>query len=263
MDTKNDDLKEIYNKGELQFYPGFNESMMLLQLINPDAWENKSVLEIGCGEGHLAAMIGYAGASVLGIDYAEEQIARANEFYKLQNVTFRVSPVPYGKWDVIVMQGVLEHLDEPFSYLENLCRNHLLPGGKIIFSCPNWLNPRGWVYHTCRILYGAKMTLTDLHFFTPGDFVNFARKMNAKISVTSIDFELSQGKDMIKDLARRIPLADPELPLARVNDLMQWIGACLPHIKPDELSGANMGYKIEWQSGQVDDSQITGQKGKA
>jgi SAM-dependent methyltransferase len=253
---QNSELKEIYNKGELQFYPGFNESKMLIDLMSPDDWRGKSVLEIGCGEGHLAAMLGYAGAHVLATDYAEDQIDRAQAQYSLKNVTFRVAQAPLGTWDVIVMQGVLEHLDNPFTYLENLIENNLNKDGKIIFSTPNWCNPRGLIYHTCRLLMDARMSLTDIHFFSISDFEAFALKMRGKISVTSCDYELAGGRDMITDLTRRIPLAAPDTPLVKIKTLMEFAARQLPWMKPGELMGANIGYKMEWKSGAMDDSHL-------
>ena len=260
---QNSDLKEIYNKGELQFYPGFNESKMLLDLMQPDSWESKSVLEIGCGEGHLAAMMGYAGANVLATDYAEDQISRAQKFYNLPNVTYRVAQAPLGTWDVIVMQGVLEHLDEPFQYLTNLINHNLNKGGKLIFSTPNWCNPRGLVYHTCRLLFDARMSLTDIHFFSPSDFEAFAKQQASNMSITSVDYELAGGKDMINDLSRRIPLALPDMPLVKVNELMKYIVKLIPWMKPGELMGGNIGYKMEWKAGTPDDSMIIEEPAKA
>jgi len=247
----NEDLKEVYNKGELEFYPGFMESLMLLQMIAPDTWQGKTVLEIGCGEGHLASMIHYAGAtSVRGVDYSKSAIKKATTYYNKPDLTFKEHDIPYvnSKYepqDVIVMQGVLEHLDDPFRVLKTIMNKNLTTTGTMILSVPNWSNPRGYVYHTCRILYDAKMTLTDLHFFGTRDFIEFSDKNGYKLTAVTTDIGLGMGEDMIKDLTRRLPLADPNVKPESVKQLMAFMDKNIPYTQEGELSGATIGYKLE------------------
>lgn len=245
---ENKDLKEVYEKDELDFYPGHMESLMLIQLLASDTWEGKAVLEIGCGQGHLASMIHYFGAaSVHATDFAEGQIEKAQTFYNKPGLNFECCDILENKagFDVVVMQGVLEHLDDPFRILKTIMDKNLTTTGKCLLSVPNWSNPRGYIYHTCRILYGAKMSLTDLHFFTPDDLIKFAQKNGYKIEAVTTDIGLGVGDDMIDDLKRRIPLADPNIPKENVKKLMEFTEKLIPHVKDGDLSGATIGYKLE------------------
>ena len=54
------------------------------------------------------------------------------------------------RWDGIVGVSVLHHLDEGF---EQRLHNHLLPGGFILFSEPNYLNPQILIERKLRRLF--------------------------------------------------------------------------------------------------------------
>ena len=99
---KNIDLKKIYDESKLNWHSGFNESMMLVQMI--PKWQGLDVLEIGCGEGHLASILRYAGAkNIDAIDYSDEQIKRAKSNYPHSKIYFSVKTVQVepGRYDFI------------------------------------------------------------------------------------------------------------------------------------------------------------------
>ena len=67
------------------------------------------------------------------------------------------------------MQGVLEHLDDPFTELKWMMDNLLTEKGDVITSSPCFLNTRGIVWMTLDML-GAVMSKTDLHYLDPWEF---------------------------------------------------------------------------------------------
>lgn len=258
---KNTDLKQIYDKGDLDFHNGFEESLMLLSMI--DSWQGLNVLEIGCGEGHLCSILSYAGADVIGIDYSANQISRAECNYPsltLWNDDYK--DWAYGKshpFDVIVMQGVLEHFDRPWDDLRWIMDNLLNPSGSCLLSVPNWVNPRGYIYHTLRLLFDAKMSLTDLHYFLPDDFETWnttaGDDLNApqryQIKMESCDYSWAAGPEMIADLKDRIPKAVANTLhykgyewLSNLDSFLTYANRMteLTHLGP--LSGANLGVLI-------------------
>lgn len=209
---KNEDLKEIYDAGELDHYPGFRESQMLIDLL-PD-WKDRRVLEIGCGQGHLAAMMMMAGAkSVLAIDYSVKVIEKAGAAFNIEGLKFDASgyndlPDTF-RFDTVVMQGVIEHFDDPWDELQVILKKHLLKGGHACISVPNWINPRGLIYHTARLLFGAKMSLTDLHFILPDDFNDFVKKHTRYevLTFACCDYLRGSGLGMVEDFKDRLPKA--------------------------------------------------------
>ncbi len=255
---KNDDLKEIYDAGELEFYPGFRESQMLIDLL-PD-WNGRRVLEIGCGQGHLAAMLMFAGAkSVLAIDYAENEIEKARAAINIKGLQFDVMgykdlPETF-RFDTIVMQGVIEHFDDPWDELAQILKKHLVKGGHACISVPNWINPRGLIYHTCRLLFGAKMSLTDLHYILPDEFNEFVKNHTRYevISFASCDYGRGVGPDMLKDFKDRLPKALEHCPIysddadrsAQVNKFLEFLEVYMTtwqaiYGNPPQLAGANV-----------------------
>ena len=174
---KNEDLKKKYNKifkeGAYQNYFTFNSHDIWKGILDSlEDWSNLEVLDLGCGEGDLSSMVAFAGAkSVHSIDNSEEALKIASERIKLDKISFELvdGKDVKGKFDVIVMAGVLEHMDSPYDLLQQLIDKNLKKGGLIISACPSFMNPRGYVWMTLQMLLDVPMSLSDLHFFSPGN----------------------------------------------------------------------------------------------
>jgi SAM-dependent methyltransferase len=101
---------------------------------------NKSVLELGCGEGHLTGAIFRRARSVTAVDISDVAIARAKSL-KLRNARFETADlldVPFGGYDVIAAIECIHFLShqEQGIFLERIAREHsgklLLLSGPII-----------------------------------------------------------------------------------------------------------------------------------
>lgn len=114
---------------------GFERDMgALLDLAGPA----KSVLEVGCGEGHVTEKLArrYPGARVTGSDVSPEIIAEARAAHP--GLRFEVRSVydvaaDGGRYDLVVACEVLEHLDDPAAALEALTR---VAGRHLFVSVP-------------------------------------------------------------------------------------------------------------------------------
>lgn len=96
-----------------------------------------TVLELGCGSGHLLSMMGPR--TGIGIDYDPAVIRRASQAFPCFD--FRVGDasapeVPEGSIDCIVSMHLFEHLSDPERAIRSWARA-LTPGGKIIIATPN------------------------------------------------------------------------------------------------------------------------------
>ena len=103
---------------------------------------------------------------------------------------------------------------------------------------------RGYIYHTLRLICGAKMSLTDLHFFLPDDFYDFAELHEYEIEMRSSDYSWAAGQEMIDDFSDRIPKALPTLNDARIANFLNYIKRMIPFNMPDKMGGACLGVKI-------------------
>lgn len=240
----------IYRDGSKKYFSfsSFNESKLILDFL--DNWEGKEVLELGCGEGELAAMIGFANAKKIdAIDYSEEAIKIAKSKINLDNVNYfcRDAMNINSKYDVVVMQGVLEHIDKPFEMLKTIMDNNVKNDGVLITSSPSFLNPRGYVWMTLQLLFDVPMSLSDIHFLCPFDFQLFAQKYNYKIKIRSTDYDWGGGRRTLIDFKKRLrnALRDAGMADKQVPKLLEWLQKAMPYFQHDNYSGANVAYRIE------------------
>lgn len=104
-----------------------------------------SVLEIGCGTGLFTAEIAAKGHRLTAIDISPDLIALARERVTSDNVTFMVenayaTTFPDAGFDAIIGSSCLHHLDIARALPEFY--RLLKPGGRIMFTEPNMLNPQ-------------------------------------------------------------------------------------------------------------------------
>ena len=235
--ANNSNLKSFYNKvykkGEEKHYTSFvtkgtttDEMKEVLKELN---WKNKTVLDVGCGTGLFAHKVSKLGPKqVLGIDFSKEAVEIAIGTHKNHNLQYQVLDVKEikSRYDVIVSLGTLEHMDNPLKTLKIL-KKHLTKNGKIIVTSPNWTNPRGYILMTLWHLFNAPITLADLHYQTPIDFQNYAKKLNMHLKWRTFDRNWGHGNILITDFEKRLPniIKDTKLKVTQtqIRSLIQWI----------------------------------------
>jgi ubiquinone biosynthesis O-methyltransferase len=98
-----------------------------------------SLLDIGCGNGAVAASLAHRGANVTGIDLSESGIALARTAHP--EVRYEVASVyddlhaRFGSFDRVVALEVIEHLFDPRTFLRRAF-DVLKPGGRLVLSTP-------------------------------------------------------------------------------------------------------------------------------
>lgn len=212
----NKDLSSFYNsvykKGERKHYTslllsGDKVPLAKAEVVKEISWKGKVVLDAGCGTGELPYLIAKKGAKkVIGVDYSQEAIAVAKRMYNLPNLEYICDDITNikGKFDVITTLGTIEHTDDPFAVLKQL-KKMLKPKGSLIVTCPNWVNPRGYMLLTLKHLFDAKITLADIHFLTPIEFEEWAKKLGLKLHWKTVEHEWAHGQKCITDFERRLP----------------------------------------------------------
>tara|TARA_Y100000310_G_scaffold343340_1_gene450499 strand:- start:1055 stop:1813 length:759 start_codon:yes stop_codon:yes gene_type:complete len=227
---KNKDLKKVYDdvfaKGENNFW-SFEPIEIHEQVLSSQIYKGKKVLDVGCGSGDVCIGISKLGAkSVLGIDYSDEAIKLAKDKNNRNNVEFKVEDYKNieESYDVITLVGVLEHIENPFDAVKRLY-GLLNDGGKLVIESPTHQNIRGYVWMTLQILFNVPMSLTDINFFSPFDFQEFADKLGMKLEWKTFDFSRGNGERMIIDLEKRLTnaLRDAKLDNSNVPNLIEWL----------------------------------------
>jgi len=250
---KNKDLEEkydqIFKNDSSKFFTCnvFKESFSIVGMI--DDWDGKEVIDIGCGTGNLASMVSQAGAKkVLGIDYSKEAIKIAKEKFDISNLEYRKCDYRdvKEKFDVVLLQGVLEHFDHPFEELKYIIDNNLKEDGILITSSPSFINPRGYIWMTLQTLFDIPMSLTDLHFLCPFDFEEFCYENDLDLEMKSIFQDWGSGKTMIRDFNKRLKnaLRDANMDNSKVDKLLKWLNKTIPYFSRNNHTGAMVVYKI-------------------
>lgn len=106
------------------------------------------VLDVGCAEGTFAILLSKLGYDVVGVDISSRFVKKARKLAKKEGAGARFYianveedlDIQNGKFDVVVMTEVLEHLISPTKALRNIW-NVLKQDGIAIISVPNVLNP--------------------------------------------------------------------------------------------------------------------------
>lgn len=106
--------------------------------------KDRNVLDIASGEGYGTYHIAKKARSVIGVDIAEDVIAKAKVKYIRDNLEFRVGscfdiPVESRSVDVVVSFETIEHLDRHQEMIEEIHRV-LTRDGVLVISSPDKLN---------------------------------------------------------------------------------------------------------------------------
>jgi 2-polyprenyl-3-methyl-5-hydroxy-6-metoxy-1,4-benzoquinol methylase len=97
-----------------------------------------SAFEMGCGNGLMLAMLRSRGWRVLGSERTEAAAGIGREQFGLEIVAGGLEAVAaVARFDLVILNQVLEHLDEPAAMLRKLAAM-LGPGGKLIIGVPNF-----------------------------------------------------------------------------------------------------------------------------
>ncbi|MFA5117980.1 MAG: class I SAM-dependent methyltransferase [Candidatus Omnitrophota bacterium] len=176
-----------------------------------------SVLEIGAGGGWNLLPFMEQGASVLGIDYSPSLVALGKQ-HKIPMQQGTLDSVT-GKYDVIVLNHVLEHFLDPLGALKKI-HGFCKPAGIVYISVPNILNFTIGQLQNAHTYYFTPYTLVrycaqaglglclsgeaqKIHFFAvfkPGKPVS---RLDRRFRGNKINFALVKAKTVIRRFWKR------------------------------------------------------------
>jgi 2-polyprenyl-3-methyl-5-hydroxy-6-metoxy-1,4-benzoquinol methylase len=221
-------LQDIYNQRYQtgffveEYFTGFNGlSSQLVFLVLKDI-KDKKVLDVGCGAGRLALIAGQFADSVDAFDLNGKAIGLAKivmDCTSLKNVNFFVGDLETYKtkmrYDIIFYSETIEHVDDPLLSLKNLKRL-LAPKGKIIVSCPNFQNLRGYSYMSFLTLFNFLMSPSDRREISPLQLEKWCEEIGLKVvKVAGALYERGWGCGCLNDMIKRLPLAVRDSPLPK------------------------------------------------
>lgn len=127
---------------------------------NFSIFEGMRVLEIGCGEGGVLKPFLGLGAICTGVEFDKtrtengakwlaEDIQKGNLFFVEKNIYDTEIESLGGKFDIIILKDVIEHIHDQSKLLARL-RSFLTPSGIIFFGFPPWQMPFGGHQQLCK-----------------------------------------------------------------------------------------------------------------
>jgi SAM-dependent methyltransferase len=174
-------VAEPSHKTHYGFKGGEYGSHLLLMKRFPGPGGGKRVLDVGCAEGFLGAMIAERGYRVTGVDWPGTRHPDTIEFHGA-NLEDGLGTLG-GGFDYIICADVLEHVRDPLRLLTE-CRERLAPGGTLIASLPN----SGHWYFRANILMGrfpldekGLFDRTHLHFYMWDGWVELFQRAGLRI----------------------------------------------------------------------------------
>ena len=172
-----------YKKNPLGYLTSIEEtywavSSVLNELSNIDI----KVLEVGSGLGYLTYALNIANINTKGIDISNQAVQMAKskfgDYYQCVDV-FKYAQENPGKFDVVILTEVIEHVHNPVEFLCNL-KKLITKNGKIIVTTPNKsLYPR-------EIIWDTELPPVHWSWLSEITLVQIANKID--MSVKFVDF---------------------------------------------------------------------------
>lgn len=172
----------------------YSSHSTLLRLL-PEEGRGRSVLDVGCGNGHLVSALAARGFHVTGIDRPGGYRSDFPESADLiERDLDQGLPLIYQKFDYVVCADILEHLRDPGNLLRQF-HGVMMPGARLIASLPN----SGNIYFRGQVALGrfpqhdqGLFDRTHLHFYTWAGWKQLLQSSGFRIEsihVTSVPFE--------------------------------------------------------------------------
>lgn len=167
------------------------------------------ILEIGCGRGYLTYALAQRGYDVVGLDVSQTAIDAATKAFGDHFVCADVrdyARTHAGRFDVVIMTEVIEHLPDPRAFLETalaLTR----PDGEVLLTTPNRS-----AYHP-GVIWDTEAPPVHLWWFSEASIVWLARSLGC--SARFVDFAAYHASHPIDlraseppPIPRRVPFLD-------------------------------------------------------
>lgn len=139
MFFKTGSLKQEEYKG-IQEMAAYGLHPRVFKLLMPHLKPGMKVLDFGCGRGAFSQRLADAGMTVDACDLDTDQIqATVNKKIKLDLNKAAITDSIPEKYDVVIAMEIIEHLQNPWKYLEDSL-TILKPGGIVVLTTPNISN---------------------------------------------------------------------------------------------------------------------------
>lgn len=146
----------------------------------------KTIFELGCGSGGILLALKNRGAKVVGVDLDEGAIKYGKQYLDDLHCGDAHDYLKNVSYDVIILSNLLEHLNDPLGFLQDLCKNVTAGKTKILIDVPNLMGA-----HSFSDYFNKFLHIAHIWYFTP---VTLARLL--RLAGFSVDFLFDRGAAM-------------------------------------------------------------------
>jgi 2-polyprenyl-3-methyl-5-hydroxy-6-metoxy-1,4-benzoquinol methylase len=168
-------MSKAYSRKENEYFSSDRKDMLTFVPVNV-----KTSLEFGCGTGNFSRLLkeeyGTETWAVEIDNQAAEKASKVLDNVICEDATASLGRLPAGYFDCVILFDVLEHLEDPYSFIKEL-KDKLSPDGVVVASIPNiryFSAFRRYVFHgEWDYTDSGIMDKTHLRFFTLSSIKKF------------------------------------------------------------------------------------------
>lgn len=170
------------------------------------------VMEVGCGNGALLSKLKeeQIAKTIVGLD-PYGQLPLNNNFDEFYNDSIE-NVLPKLKnnlaYDLIIFADVLEHLEDPWSVLNKICKDHLTDGGTVVISIPNFRNlftiSKIIISNSFKYQPEGVLDKTHLRFFCKNDLIKLVEGAGLEVKLLTQNFKFKEAKFFHKNRLKYI-----------------------------------------------------------
>lgn len=206
---------------ESGFQKDYNDYEFLLNELSKQ--NNRSILDIGIGNGMALEVVRNGGYAIEGVEINDTLSERAvQKGFTIYNINIEKEQ-PDGKYDVLLLLDIVEHLEHPAIVIENLKRCLNNEGNMIIYT-PN---------HGSLVVRIAILLKVLLRIDMPVDQI-FSCSHITFFNTSTLEMLLKRLK--LEIVSKKVTPYDVKSPGMNVNIIYLWMIALLDHI------GSKLGY---------------------
>lgn len=201
-------LKTFYQKIKSKKIKYFFGSEDVFKTIKANLSNNKNygnILDLGCGDlKNFKFIKNLKFNRYVAVDWIKPPKRFLNDkrinFIKKDIQKFKTKE----KFNLIFFLGTIEHLQNPELFLKKI-KKFMSKNTLLIIAHPNYYNIRGIILLTCKFLYNAKVSLSDVQYFYPKEVKEILHKIGfSRVKIQTIRKEDNTDINFL-DLKQRLP----------------------------------------------------------